>query len=359
MPEHHRSSNPGLQLQFRYITTAPVKIERDWPDDNGGIATWEALRLGKLSGNEGRAALAVIRQSLKRCECPERAQGAWKYLEKVLDSADENTLVELIEAFEWGTSAEDYLEIEARIKATLLKAGYRDSETSSQQLFEQLFVYVFRRLAEKGLKRLTKEELAQEVTQTTVSDNDHALFQLVRSQMERLSSRISKVEQEVEELGLMQQSIAALVESAGVAISLNSPDAGVIFDPPELVSPAIGRDAAVRTILDGLRNNTLIMIVGEPGSGKTQLCLLTVEQIKLSVVWISIARGSTETQASLTIDRAVELLTHIKRNDLTIKEWYSQAAEAARGKLVVIDDVPRMVPGGTLSRRLETLRQLV
>ena len=69
------------RLRFRYITTASVGIERDWPDENGGIATWEVLRRGELSGDNRGAALGRIRDFLTGCECPERARGAWKYLE--------------------------------------------------------------------------------------------------------------------------------------------------------------------------------------------------------------------------------------------------------------------------------------
>src|SRR5579864_6268623 len=351
----HRSINPNLRLKFRYVTTASVGIERSWPYKNGGIPTWEAIRRGELSEADRRAALDAIKEFLLRCDCPDQIRGAWKHLQDFLSSADNEALTHFIEAFEWSASVGDYHEIEAEIKATLLKLGYRDSEASAQQLFERLFVYVFRRLAQPGLKQLSKDELFAEVSQTSVSDVDHALFQFITSQVEILSSRLSKVEQEVEKLAAVQQSISAIAHAEGVAISLTSPDQGVIFDQPELVSPAIKRHEAIRTIRECLKHKTLTMIVGEPGSGKTQLCLLTAEEIKASLVWISIPRGSEEAQACMTLDRAVELITGSQRQNLSIKEWYSQAAKVVGGKLVVLDDIPRVLPGSALARRVETL----
>lgn len=351
----HRKLNPNLRLLFRYITTAPVKAERDWPDDKGGIATWETVRRGELIGDERRAALVKIRNFLRNSKCPQKCEAAWTYLQELLARDDTDALANLIESFEWSAVADDYLQIEGRIKSELIQAGYRDSIVGSQQLFERLFLYVFRRLAQPGLKQLTREELTREVSQSTISDGDHAFFQLITSQMEMLSARLSKVEEELRELAAMKESIAGLVQSAGVAISLSTPDAGVVFDLPELVSPVLPRDEAVKSIVNTLTAISLVLIVGEPGSGKTQLCLLTAQAIDKSVVWISVPRGSTEVEATVTLDRAVELLANTKRNNLPVKEWYSKAAAAVKGKLVVIDDLPRMMPGGTLSRRVEAL----
>jgi hypothetical protein len=351
----HRSVNPKIRLKFRYVTTASVGIERIWPDKNGGIPTWEAIRRGDLTEADRRAALDTIREFLLRCDCPEQVRGAWKHLQDFLSSADDEALTDFITAFEWSASVGDYQEIEAEIRVTLLKLGYRDSEAGSQQLFERLFVYVFRRLAQQGLKQLNKPELLSEVRQTSISDADHALFKFITSQVEILSSRLSKVEQEVEKLVAVQQSISDIAHAEGVAISLTSPDQGVIFDQPELVSPAIKRPGAIGTIRECLTNKALTMIVGEPGSGKTQLCLLTAEEIGASLVWISIPRGSEEAQACMTLDRAVELITARHRQNLSIKEWYSQAAKAVGGKMVVLDDIPRVLPGSALARRMETL----
>jgi len=350
----HRAVNPSLRLRFCYVTTAAAGIERGWPDENGGIPTWEALRRSEFVGESRTAALAKIRNVLSSCEYPESA--ADKYLKGLLSSDDQNALWELIQAYEWSTGADDYPELEAQIKDALLKAGYRDSETGSQQLLERLFVHVFRRLAQKGLKRLTKQELFYEVSETKISDVDHALFQFVRSQTAVLSTRISKVEEEVQKLSVnMKTSIAALVEKANVAISLDTSDTEVILDSPELVSPVISRQGALQTILDDVAKQTLTIVVDEPGSGKTQLCLLAAQQIKLPLTWINIPRGSAELEACVTLDRAVELLSGFKRQNRSMKEWYSLAAQALRGKLVVIDDLPRMMPGGMLARRLETL----
>lgn len=104
----HRRANPSLRLQFRYITTAPVGVERDWPDETGGIATWEALRRGDMTPDDRQMALDKIRNFLAKRTCPERTRDSWKYVENVLGRS---SLANLIETFEWSTSP-DYPEIE-------------------------------------------------------------------------------------------------------------------------------------------------------------------------------------------------------------------------------------------------------
>ena len=44
----HRSSNPLIQLRFRFLTTTEAGREQDWDRDINGIATWEAIRQGEL-----------------------------------------------------------------------------------------------------------------------------------------------------------------------------------------------------------------------------------------------------------------------------------------------------------------------
>jgi hypothetical protein len=89
-------------------------------------------------------------------------------LRSVLSNADQEALAELIEARDWSTSAGDYLEVEVQIQAALVRVGYRGSEAGSQQLFERLFVHVFRRLDKDGLKGRWVQEVWGKATDAGV-----------------------------------------------------------------------------------------------------------------------------------------------------------------------------------------------
>jgi hypothetical protein len=49
----HRLNNPGIELEFRYITTAAIAVEHGWPLAQGAIDTWMGLRRGAF-GESGR-----------------------------------------------------------------------------------------------------------------------------------------------------------------------------------------------------------------------------------------------------------------------------------------------------------------
>jgi hypothetical protein len=60
----HRPNNPEVDLQFRYITTAEISVERGWSQEEGAVDTWMALRRGAFGESERNEAVAVIQKLL-------------------------------------------------------------------------------------------------------------------------------------------------------------------------------------------------------------------------------------------------------------------------------------------------------
>ena len=44
----HRSTKPGEELKFRFLTTTSASKERQWGGLDNGIVTWEKVRNGKI-----------------------------------------------------------------------------------------------------------------------------------------------------------------------------------------------------------------------------------------------------------------------------------------------------------------------
>jgi len=355
----HREQNPGLSLRFRYVTNAQAGVEKGWPDELGGIVTWEAIRRGQLVGEARAQAVSKVGAFLAGCEWPVGIRVGERELAEAF--RDDVLVGRLIEGFEWSAGVNDFPAIADEIKELLYERKYRDSAAGTQQLFERLFVYVFERLAQEGLKRLTRTELMEEVAQRTLPDRDRELFRFIQA-VENLESRVSQIE--TAELSAIKAAISGLEErqksivselarSQGIGVSIRSDDVAAVFDKPELACPLVRRDSTVAGIKESLSTKTMLTIVGEPGSGKTQLCLLAGASLGREAVWIGLPRGQREEQVGLTLDRAAEVLSGKGKRLVGLKELYTSAAEGLKRKLVVIDDLPEMVPGGVVARRLE------
>jgi hypothetical protein len=129
----------------------------------------------------------------------------------------------------------------------------------------------------------------------------------------------------------------------------------VSLDPPSPVTPAIPRSAVVDEVSGKLDQMTWVSIVGEPGSGKTQLCLLTADKRCSASVWINL-RGLSQEESCRAIDAALEAKSKIRRHPI-IREWYRQiSARIDVGTLIVLDDLPRIFPGSALDQRLHFLQ---
>lgn len=356
----HRDRNPEIDLRFRFITNADAGVEKDWPDDVGGIPTWEGVRRDRLVGTARVEAVRKLSAFLAGCEWPAALEISGR--PPAVAFRDEAFVDSLIERFEWSTGGRDYPAIADQIKSLLRSHRYCDSAAAAQQIFERLFVYVMERLAEQGVKRLTPEELLKEVAAGAASERDRLLFKLVHD-LEELERRVSMIEMEMPLMkatieGLQTEQkviIAALAKNEGIDVSIRMSSLILALDKPELVSPLIERDRAVAGVVGILATTTFLVLVGEPGSGKTQLCLLSAVAIGRDVVWIALPRGGSEDRASVILDDALQSLLPAGKNFMGLRELYASATKAVRGKLLVIDDLPNMVPGGALAERVETL----
>jgi hypothetical protein len=130
--------------------------------------------------------------------------------------------------------------------------------------------------------------------------------------------------------------------------------ANLSTDLPELVSPRAGRQALVDELLIRAKSDGAVFLLGEPGSGKTQVLRLIVESVPRRPIWLNIPRGSTESQANLLIDSLIRLFAPEARG-ASLRDRYLSAMESFQDAVVVIEDLPRILPGGPLAAQLETL----
>jgi tetratricopeptide (TPR) repeat protein len=355
----HRADNPNSRLKFRYITTAGSGFEQDWNRAESGIETWIALQQGRYGELDRSESIAAIRTLLTSCHKPPKASAsAWSAFQKALSLDDEAELTDIILGFEWGVGYGDYSQIQRQVISALSGPVYKLPSADTNTTYEHLFAFVFRLLCQPGSKRLTSEMLAAELLNPAVTPSDIEVLRSVREELDQINKRITSVEGAlpllVKDVNVLKQSVGLIGKAFGHETTFSLTTISFSLGAPELVSPCLPRKKPVSEILDHLRKRGSAVLVAEPGSGKTQLLLLAVARDERPVHWLNLPRDVTEAQACTLLDSLIQLLGG-QLAGAPFRESYDSASEQLRGSIVVIDDLPRILPRGQLAQRIERL----
>ncbi|WP_142988207.1 ATP-binding protein [Granulicella rosea] len=354
----HRASNPNLELQFRYLTTAAAGVEQGWTLPEGGIETWIELRRGGYDEKLRSKALGEIRRFLKLGKQPERvSQKAWEALQLVLDS-DDDALGELVFSFEWALGYGDPDQSEAEVLAALVGRGLGASIAEAAPIYAHLFTFAFRLLTKAGPKVLTIEGLAAELATPTIPLNERGTIDTIRGEIEALRKDVSAIRKHLDlqgtEVNALKQTVEIIGKTYGFANVFALSAATLSTDVPELVTPRANRQALIDALLTQQEADGALLLLGEPGSGKTQLLRLLVEQSPRRIVWLNIPRGATEAQANLLIDSLIRSLAP-EATGASLRERYAAAVSNIPDAIIVIEDLPRLLAGSPLAAQLQTL----
>jgi hypothetical protein len=346
----HLCVNPRCELQFRYVTTAGVRSERASPfgDGSSGIVVWEDMRQRKVSASAVPSRLAGIRQILQSASKPYGVQGTdWRAFTELARRASDGEFADFIRRFEWSMEQSGPEETRRLIieKIQSRKPGLQLAK--AEELYQRLFVLVFKTLSQPGPKRLTPRTLTAELSRETIQSEDRELWLAVRTLLASLEERVAKVETSQREiLGMLSQKTH--VQGIGAL----APD--VIVDPQPLVDKAVPRVEAVGQVTSTLTEKTWCALVGQHSSGKTQLAVLAAFVISKRSVWVRL-RDRTPEEAALLLDRCLELAADVPRSHL-LERWYRRVAERlGAGALIVLDDLPNTTSAGALETRLVLL----
>jgi hypothetical protein len=355
----HRVANPTWSLKFRYITTAKSGVEHGWGRTDSGIETWTALQRGRYDDAGRSEAVAALRTFLRSCVRPNKVSAdAWQALQQVLASDEDTQLTALIFAFEWALGSGDYSQIEKQIVAALGRNGRGMTPDQATQAYEHLFATVFRLLCQPGEKLLTRTQLTRELQAPSATPADRAIMELVRNELAQMIARIVTVEttmaHQAGEVTALKQTVELIGKSMGFDSAFALSAVSLSTQLPDLVNPCAAREVLVDELLSRAQANGIVAVVAEPGSGKTQTLLLGVGKSERHPHWLNIPRHTTEAQACSLIDALIQLVGD-QATDLPLRERYDRAAEQFRDTLVVIEDLPRVVPGGPLATRIEKL----
>jgi hypothetical protein len=352
----HRKNNPSVRLRFRFLTTGALAKERAWKRSGTAISTWQSIQREQLIDDEQTEALEGIREFLSTCSAPEGIKpDIWSLVEDLTKKENSSALLEVIQSFEWGLGAADYLEIEAAVKGTMVRTRLAENEAIADALFERFFLFVYKRLSQPGIKQLTSAQLQEQLRMPAPTLRDQAFLAFIQN-LRELSRKIERLEMQAARadklLAALGDRTTTLEEQVSISASRSLPR--VSIDRPALIAPILPRAATVEEMVTRLADTTWISVIGEPGAGKTQLCLLTTESRSADTIWINLRDCSPETACNV-IDQVVESASGVPSHLLHFR-WYQEAiSRLGTRKIFVLDDLPRVAPGGVLSGRLDAL----
>jgi hypothetical protein len=334
----HRSQEPGLRLSFRFATTASSGREKPAIVDGseGALEVWKQFRKGNLEPSVARKALVSLKAFFSQARRPTDFNvGTWTRFVSWAKAADEDAIAGLIRSFEWSAEEAPGEDLRPKTVARLVELhGVRALNS-----YPFLFLYLIDRLRQKGLKRLTREDLKTAVQASVQGFDDdrwNAILEGYGTALEVLDGRVGNAEADI--LGLTSrlsevEEVLKFPFSPSTEPSLKAPVSG-----PNVVLRAVHRD----TLVEDLRNSLAVTLTGGAGMGKTELAIQVASEFE---------RPSWLALRDLPEDRVDEILDWIGVR----LEGPGAGHDVFSSDLLVLDDLPAVERGGARAKRLQKI----
>ena len=350
----HRHANSTIDLLFRYTTNAQIGLEKSSPllNRTPAISAWEQIRHNKLTPDEQTIVLDGIRTILSDARQPEKLYvDTWTTFQNFVTNANDSEFLEFVNGLEWSTGTSSAQELAPHIQNLLVNQQHANDSRQAEDQYQRLFLYIFKLLSQPGLKRLTVEDRAFQLSLPPLSERDRELLDSVIIRILRLEARVDVVESSLSQLNSQVQRLA---QEKGINAAIDYTVTTPILDVPPLVEQLSRREKIVSELSVILANHTWLAIYGSAGSGKTQLAILLANVLSNCRMWIRL-RGLTIEQACVRLDAACENIVGVPPQS-NRHEWYCQFCEQLGDNVsLVIDDLPRLTEGDELSERLRHL----
>ena len=354
----HRSANPKLELRFCFTTNASITTERPcpFPNKTAGINLWEQIRRGQLKGALLSKAKKSLSQFLSKSLRPNSVdKEQWESFQTAISEPSLSSFTDLISRFEWSTSNPGALSVSLDLRDLLVQRGFAAAPAEADQLYQRLFLYVFKRLCQEGRKLLTRDELKVQLSAQTISNSDHSILNRLNECFRFLEKRVDQVESAV---AAVTDGLHQLVLMTGInATLLQGPQSIDLALPPLNVQISLRTDTVNR--LEGIFSKLVwAAIWGASDTGKSQLALLLVKQGGNCVGWVRFGNSMASEEASGILDRALESLGGSTRPESAMNLYQRACGRIGAGRVIVLDDLPRMHGDDPLVQRLALLGEI-
>lgn len=344
---HHLQSNPGVDLRFRFTTTATVGREQRHPrpDLPKGIVLWENFRTApETVSSDAPAVLREIVAGGRRP--PDVPTDAWAALDAIL--ASDASWKHLVATFEWSTGQPSPEHLSGSVVRSLVERGFAPSPELASRLYERLFLYVFRLLARDGAKTLSSADLRSELDRGGLTSDDRAVLSELRRRLREFDVRVDALEDRMATVGDV---VSVMAERLGVSTSPLVAAAYPEIGPPPLVEHLTGRTHTVAGIIGNARNSAWIAMRGPVGIGKTHLAHLTAKSIGSAFAWLRFTDIPTS-HGPAYLRQGIATALRETGIDVAGRRAEELTGLIPSDAVIVLDDVPRMQAGDPLSNVL-------
>jgi len=377
----HKKSNPHHRLKMRFFTNATPAKEKGIPFPRGlsGLETWEQVRMGKYNPTETQTTIAYIRRVITESISvlpPNRTQSFIDFL----SSADEQIFInELIIPVEWAMGSEDAQEMQPLIEAKIKELAYAKELSEAKEIFNRLFVHVFRIISSPGNKRLDKETLIGIIEKGTLVTADRELLKIIWALLKTHEEKIQAISSEVTSLRVGHQDLSKRVTEgfrdimnlgvmSGVSVQplMTPPKRPALDYPPPLPVTLAPREKLIGSILKMLKELSWVALTASTGMGKTQVARILLDHLPFeNKFWISLRSISERIDSH--INEQLLCIHYILSGDWKLWDEYhsgnitlqnideSVAASVGSNSLLVIDNLPDLLQAGSLAQRLAAL----
>jgi len=201
----HCQANPETNLVFRFTTNTKAGREKKSPIPNKtpAIAVWEHIRKGSLQEKEKTEALQGIRKILENRKKPDKLPSeTWHIFRNFITNITDEQLLDLISQFEWSTEAAEAQSLSQNLEKILIEQQHARNDKEANEQYQRLFLYVIKRLCQPDIKQLTVQELREQLSLPTLSENDRKLLKNVVFRVWNLEERVQDHENR---LGILEQ----------------------------------------------------------------------------------------------------------------------------------------------------------
>jgi hypothetical protein len=288
----HLRGNPGLDLRFRFVTTADAGEERPAAPlmFTPGILLWEAIRTDQIEASKRVPTTESIANFLQVLQRPDSVRdAAWQSF--IASTRDPSGFANLLLRFEWGLGEGGSTEVEAHVEQKLLRLGHAKNQADAKMRHDQLFVFIIRLLARRKAevrKTLNLQDLRSCLASGVVNAGERRLFEELRSIRTLVLGKFAGVEESIASVKGDTQEIMRLllasgkdqsggtlrpvIDASAVVDSFRAASSALLEWPQETAGHWIERGelSTLENIIT-TKDHSCTALLGKPGCGKSAL----------------------------------------------------------------------------------------
>lgn len=198
----HMKRNPGANLRAHFATNASIGRERTriFRSAEPGLVVWQRMQTGALRASEGKACLTALRKHLVTRSRPKAVpRRDWLAYRKVVQRWSNAELLDFVQRLTWGTGMPDAEDLQSQIEEALVRLGLADEPDAALELYQRLFLHVFKLLGRAGPKLLSREDLQQQLELSPLTDADRAVLREVTTRLRAFAAKVAALEADAKE----------------------------------------------------------------------------------------------------------------------------------------------------------------